>query len=132
MIVEVVGAVIRNAAGRLLVVRKRGASRFMLPGGKREPGENDRAALARELAEELGVEVMSATPLGRFEAEAANEAGATVRSCVYRVEITGNISIAAEIEALRWIDPAAPDVALAPLLTTAVIPVLTQPRTGTH
>jgi 8-oxo-dGTP diphosphatase len=130
MIVEVVGAVIRDAAGRLLVVRKRGTTRFMLPGGKREPGENDRAALARELAEELGVEVVCATPLGRFEAEAANEAGAKVRSCVYLVGITGETAIAAEIDAMCWIDPAAPDVALAPLITTAVIPVLAEPKTG--
>ena len=37
MIVEVVGAVIRDAAGRLLTVRKRGTERFMLPGGVKSP-----------------------------------------------------------------------------------------------
>ncbi|HEX7946094.1 MAG TPA: NUDIX domain-containing protein, partial [Phenylobacterium sp.] len=65
MIVEVVGAVIRDAGGRLLTVRKRGTQRFMLPGGKREPGEDDAEALARELREELGVEVTAAALLGR-------------------------------------------------------------------
>jgi len=125
MIVEVVGAVIRDAAGRLLTVRKRGTQRFMLPGGKREPGEDDAAALARELAEELGVGVASATLLGRFEAPAANEPGATVRSAAYVVEITGAVVIAAEIEELLWIDPAAPpDVPIAPLLTGQVLPAL--------
>jgi len=124
MIVEVVGAVILDAAGRLLTVRKRGTQRFMLAGGKREPGEDDRAALARELDEELGVRLVSATLLGRFEAPAANEPGAIVKSSAYRVEIAGDIAIAAEIEELRWIDPAAPDVELAPLLVAHILPAL--------
>lgn len=125
MIVEVVGAVIRDAGGRLLTVRKRGTSRFMLPGGKRDVGEDDVSALARELAEELGVKLVSLRPLGQFEAEAANEPGARVRSCAYMVEISGDIACAAEIDALLWIDPAAPPaVPLAPLLTRGILPAL--------
>ncbi|MBU1377858.1 MAG: NUDIX domain-containing protein [Alphaproteobacteria bacterium] len=125
MIVEVVGAVIRDAAGQLLTVRKRGTQRFMLPGGKREPGEDDLTALARELAEELGVRLVSAELLGRFEAAAANEAGATVRSHAYLVEIAGEIAIRAEIEELLWINPATPpDVPIAPLLVGQILPAL--------
>jgi 8-oxo-dGTP diphosphatase len=125
MIVEVVGAVIRDATGRLLTVRKRGTQRFMLPGGKREPGEDDLSALARELAEELGVSLTSARLLGRFEAPAANEAGATVRSHAYVVEVEGDIAVQAEIEDLLWMDPAAPpDVPIAPLLAGQILPAL--------
>jgi 8-oxo-dGTP diphosphatase len=125
MIVEVVGAVIRDPTGRLLTVRKRQTQRFMLPGGKREPGEDDLTALRRELAEEVGVTVVAATLLGRFEAPAANEPGATVRSSAYLVEIAGEIVIQAEIEALLWIDPAAPpDVPIAPLLVEKIFPAL--------
>lgn len=125
MIVEVVGAIIRDASGRLLTVRKRGTVRFMLPGGKREPGEDDLTALGRELSEELGVAVASARLLGRFEAAAANEPGATVRSSAYVVEIEGAITIRAEIEALLWIDPASPpDVPMAPLLVGQILPAL--------
>ena len=93
MIVEVVGAVIRDATGRLLTVRKRRTQPFMLPGGKREPGEDDLTALARELDEELGVTMASAHLLGRFEAAAANEPGATVRSSAYIIEIKGEIAV---------------------------------------
>lgn len=125
MIVEVVGAVVRDADGRLLLVRKAGTQRFILPGGKREPGEDDLAALARELREELGVRLVSAASLGRFEAPAANEPGAIVRSSAYCVEVAGEIRAAAEIEALLWIDPPAPpEVPLAPLLTGHILPAL--------
>lgn len=36
----VVSVALRNASGDLLVARKRGASAFMLPGGKVEAGES--------------------------------------------------------------------------------------------
>ncbi len=125
MIIEVVGAVIRDADGRLLLARKRGAGRFTLPGGKREPGEDDLSALTRELAEELGVRLGSAELIGRFKAPAANEPGATVRSCVYGVRIAGTPAAAAEIEEMLWIDPAAPPaVPLAPLLSGQILPRL--------
>ncbi len=125
MIVEVVGAIICDASGRVLTVRKRGTQRFMLPGGKREPGEADLAALARELGEELGVSLIAANLLGRFEAPAANEPGATVRSSAYIAEITGSITLKAEIEALLWMDPAnPPDVPIAPLLISQILPAL--------
>nr|WP_308238024.1 NUDIX domain-containing protein [Phenylobacterium sp. J426] len=107
------------------MVRKTGAQRFMLPGGKRESGEDDLAALARELREELGVALVSAEPLGRFEAAAANEPGATVRSSAYLAEVTGEIRMAAELEAVLWIDPATPrDAPLAPLLELRILPAL--------
>lgn len=41
--------------GLLLHVRTRGNAAFYVPGGKREPGEEDVAALLREVREELGV-----------------------------------------------------------------------------
>ena len=124
MLIEVVGAVIRDADGRLLTVRKCGTSHFMLPGGKREPGEDELTALARELSEELGVRLVSAEPLGVFEAQAANEAGAQVRSHPYRVTVAGEIRAAAEIDEIAWIDVAAPEVQLAPLLDQHILPVL--------
>ncbi len=59
--------VITDARGRVLLAR-RGAGRELaglweFPGGKVEPGESPEAALARELAEELGIEVEVGAPL---------------------------------------------------------------------
>jgi A/G-specific adenine glycosylase len=56
--------------GRYLVARRPRhvhlGGAWELPGGKREAGEDDRRALAREVAEELGGELLSARSLMRF------------------------------------------------------------------
>ena len=116
-VIDIVTAVIRDAAGHMLVVRKRGTRMFMKPGGKREPGEDDLTALARELDEEIDCRLVEAALLGRFEAPAANEPGFTVRAATYLARVEGDITARAEIEELAWIDPAAPgDLPLAPLM----------------
>jgi len=117
--------VIRDADGRMLLVRKRGTTTFMKPGGKRDGGEDDLTTLARELEEELGCRLVQAELLGRYAAPAANEAGFTVQSATYLASVEGDIAALAEIEELAWIDPAAPgELRLAPLLTEAVLPAL--------
>ena len=71
--------------GALLTVRKRGTSRFMLPGGKLEPGESPVECAVREAAEEIGL-VLDAddlTELGDWTSPAANEPDALVRSTVF-------------------------------------------------
>ena len=124
-VLDIVTAVIRDADGRMLLVRKRGTTTFMKPGGKRDGGEDDLSTLARELEEELGCRLVGAELLGNFSAPAANEAGFTVQSATYLASIEGDIAALAEIEELAWIDPAAPgDLRLAPLLTEAVLPAL--------
>jgi len=124
-ILDIVTAVIRDAEGRMLLVRKRGTSAFMKPGGKRDDGEDDLTTLARELDEELGCRLVHAELLGNFSASAANEAGFTVQSATYLATVEGAIAARAEIEELAWIDPAAPgDLRLAPLLTEQVLPAL--------
>ena len=120
-IIDIVTAVIRDDAGRMLVVRKRGTAIFMKPGGKREPGEDDLTALARELDEELGCRLVEAEFLGRFEAPAANEAGFTVKAATYLATVEGEIGVRAEIEEMAWIDIAAPgEIRLAPLMTVVI------------
>ena len=126
-IIDIVTAVIRDAGGRMLVVRKRGTAIFMKPGGKRESGEDDLTALARELGEEIGCRLVDAALLGAFEAPAANEPGFTVRSATYLARVEGEITALAEIEELAWIDPAAPgDIVLAPLMRVVLSTLLAQ------
>jgi 8-oxo-dGTP diphosphatase len=58
---QVVVAAVIERGGRILVSQRGSgvgqSGRWEFPGGKREAGESDQAALARELREELGVEV---------------------------------------------------------------------------
>jgi 8-oxo-dGTP diphosphatase len=123
--IEIVAAVIRDAAGRMLLVRKRKTRAFMQPGGKREAGEGDLVALARELREELGVVLVSALPVGTFRAPAAHETGREVVAAVYDAVIEGVPAARAEIAELLWLDPieALPiGVDLAPLTRAQVLP----------
>jgi 8-oxo-dGTP diphosphatase len=125
-IISVVAALIRDDDGRVLLVRKRGTAAFMQPGGKRDAGESDVAALAREIVEELGCRVRenSARPLGVFDCVAANEPGFQVRAAVYAVEVEGAIRPQAEIDQMVWVDPRAlPDLHFAPLTRDHVLPL---------
>jgi 8-oxo-dGTP diphosphatase len=124
--IEVVAALISDAAGRVLLVRKRGTAAFMQPGGKRDPGEDDIAALSREIAEELGCDVVPASikPLGEFEAIAANEPGRRLHACLYGLAVTGDIAPGQEIDETVWVDPASPpDIVLAPFTRDHVLPL---------
>jgi 8-oxo-dGTP diphosphatase len=125
-IISVVAALIRDPDGRVLLVRKRGTEAFMQPGGKRDVGESDVAALSREIAEELGciIRDASAQALGVFDCPAANEPGFQVNATVYAVDVEGPIKPAGEIDQVVWIDPhALPDLPFAPLTRDHVLPL---------
>lgn len=126
--IEIVAAMIRDAHGRVLLVRKRGAEVFQQPGGKRDPGDTDDLhTLARELEEELGCTMRreGARLLGRFSAPAANEPGCVVEAVVYEVAADGPFEARAEIEALCWVDPAAPgELPIARLSREQLLPLL--------
>jgi len=65
--VPCVGAVVHDAQGRLLLIRRGhapSAGMWSVPGGRMEPGETEREAVVRELAEETGLTVRPVRPLG--------------------------------------------------------------------
>ncbi|WP_243039592.1 NUDIX hydrolase [Dyella sedimenti] len=127
-LIRIVAAVIRDERGRVLMVRKRGTEVLQQPGGKRDAGDRDDLhTLARELHEELGCTMHreGARWLGCFSAPAANEPGYVVEAEVYEVRADGPFVAQAEIEALCWIDPAAPcDVPIARLSREQIMPLL--------
>jgi 8-oxo-dGTP diphosphatase len=121
-ITEVVAAVIVRADGRVLLAsRPPGrayAGYWEFPGGKVEPGETLASALARELAEELGIVVGSAA---RWITRVFTYPHATVRLNFFRVLSWQGEPHAREGQDLVWQAPDA--VTVAPLLP-ANFPVL--------
>ncbi|MGY1746408.1 NUDIX domain-containing protein [Blastococcus sp. SYSU D00695] len=66
--VACVGAVVHDAAGRLLLVRRGtepGRGRWSVPGGRVERGESPTAAVEREVLEETGLAVRAGAVVGR-------------------------------------------------------------------
>lgn len=90
----------------LLAARTRNRDTYYLPGGKRDEGEDDHAALSREIREELNVYLIPETLLfvGQFAAPAHGQpAGTTVQMRCYTGDYTGNLAASAEIEEIRWL-----------------------------
>ena len=123
--IRIAAALLIGTDGQTLLVRKRGTQAFMQPGGKIDAGEQPAEALARELHEELNLRIdpSAAVYLGTFSAPAVNERGFTVEAELFQVNIDVNVTPAAEIEEVRWIDPAGDGgLQLAPLTRDLILP----------
>ncbi len=122
----VVAAVAFVRDGQVLTVRKQGTSRFMLVGGKLEPGEDALAAAIRETHEEVGLVVSDLELLGEYVSEAANEPGHQLHSTVFLApeELRATPVASREIAEVRWIPMTNHPDDLAPMLEHHVLPAL--------
>jgi len=128
-VIRIAVALMRNEEGHVLLVRKRGTSAFMQPGGKIEEGEEAACALARELAEELELNVRPSELYhrGKAVAPAANEPGFVVEAEVFECGFQGPIYVQAELAEAIWFDPLLhAHVELAPLTRDHILPLATQ------
>jgi 8-oxo-dGTP diphosphatase len=125
---EVAAAVIERPDGTFLLAKRPQGKPYPgyweFPGGKIEAGEDARAALARELREELGIEVRESTPwITRVYAYTH----ATVRLHFFKVSAWEGEPRPLEDQDIRWQRVQAPDVAPmlpanAPVLAALALP----------
>jgi 8-oxo-dGTP diphosphatase len=102
----VVAAALYDDAGRVLIAQRppgrHQAGRWEFPGGKVAHGESEAAALARELREELGVEVQACRPFMRLEHRYPDR---HVELSLWIVERFSGSPRALDGQELRWVAP---------------------------
>jgi 8-oxo-dGTP diphosphatase len=128
-VVEVVAGLLRDASGRVLVTERpvggEDGGLWEFPGGKIEAGESPQQALARELAEELGIGIGASEALHRV----------TQSTPTRRLRLHG-LTVAAfagtphgrEGQRLRWVDPIELDHLPMPRADRPLVTALRIPR----
>lgn len=106
---------------RLLCARSHGKALFYVPGGKPEAGEDDIAAVIREIGEELGVGLIadSVADAGRVEAPADGRDDMTVVIRLFTAGHDGDPAPHQEIAELRYL--AAADAGSASAATRIIL-----------
>lgn len=103
--IRCVGAVVHDAEGRLLLVQRAndpGRGQWSLPGGRVEPGETDASAVARELREETGLEVLAGSLVGSVS-RPAPEGVFMIFDYAARV-VGGRLSAGDDASDVAWVD----------------------------
>jgi len=128
-VIEVSAAVLLRADGAFLLAQRPAgkvyAGYWEFPGGKAEPGEPPEQALARELHEELGIDIAQAYP---WLTRVFTYPHGTVRLRFYRVLSWEHEPHPREDQAIAWQAPGAPMAAPmlpanAPVLASLALPV---------
>lgn len=105
----VVRLIVRDAAGRVLILRRAdadvGGGMWCLPGGKIDPGETAGEAARRELLEETALECTACRFLFEQESPAADPSGIPYLNYYYECAARGQVCLNAESAALAWIAP---------------------------
>lgn len=100
-------AFIETKNGQILSTKSKGKTKYYIPGGKRESGENDEQTLVREISEELNVQIIYNTIeyFGTFKAQSDGaKEGILVKMTCYKAKYDGVLKPASEIEEIKWLN----------------------------
>lgn len=126
--IDVVAGLITDPGGRVLLARRSDgrdlAGLWEFPGGKLEPGESPERALARELHEELGIEVQVGPPLIAVAQQYPHK---RLRLDVRRVTQWRGTPRGHEGQALAWVPPDKLPAYAMPPADRPVVAALLQP-----
>jgi len=127
--IRVVAGILYDSAGRVLIAERHSddalAGKWEFPGGKIDAGESAVAALARELAEELDVHVLSSRHFMSLQHDYPDR---RVAVSFYLVNEWSRQPLGCEGQELEWVDPLLLD---ADRLLAADAPVLDALKKGT-
>jgi 8-oxo-dGTP diphosphatase len=109
--VQCVGAVIRDEAGRMLLIlrgHEPGKGLWSIPGGRIEPGETDHEAVVREVSEETGLAVTCGPLLGAVQRPGLGGAVVDIRDYLAFVPpgAAGLATAGDDAAAVRWVTDA--------------------------
>ncbi|OOG59653.1 Nudix family hydrolase [Rhodanobacter sp. C03] len=128
VVMHVMAGVLLDAEGRVLLAQrppgKHLAGMWEFPGGKLEPGEVPLAALARELHEELGINLQRAAPLIRVPRHYVDR---ELLLDTWQVDQWEGVPQSREGQALQWLLPAQVDPAILTLADRAILQALRLP-----
>jgi len=110
---------------KLLVVRKRNTSKYIMPGGKPLEGETAEQTLEREIWEELSCRIKTGSldPFDTFEDRSALKPYPIIEMKVYLGEIEGVPKPSGEIVEVRWIEKSDLDL-MTPIIKDKIVPAL--------
>ncbi|WP_156303102.1 8-oxo-dGTP diphosphatase MutT, partial [Methylogaea oryzae] len=104
--IHVAVGVVRNPQGQILIARRplhtHLGGLWEFPGGKLEAGENAERALARELAEEIGIRVLTCRPLIKLRHSYPER---QVLLDVWRVDAFDGAPHGRENQPVAWVSP---------------------------
>ena len=114
-------------AGLLLTVRKRGTTKFILPGGKLEGRETAEQALLREIREELGCDCVEYVAWNSIDTIDAFHPERHLRIHLFLGEVRPEPRVLAELAELRWLNcvpTSGMEECLVPSLSLTIVPML--------
>ncbi len=115
---------------KVLLCKKRGLSKLILPGGRIEVGESALECLQREITEELGTDAVlgSVEQIGVYQDIAAVDGDAPVKTLqitLYSGQLTGELTASMEIEELIWFGVDGDEKMLSAILINKIFPDIT-------